>query len=62
MKLAMRLTLDDLIRTLRMQAQQLADDVEFPGAASDIEDEPAVALGWPRRHAMTGADDDAGRD
>lgn len=59
MKLAMRLTLDDLIRALRMQAQQLADDVEFPGAASDMEGEADAARGPQRRRPMTGADDDA---
>ncbi|WP_442578514.1 hypothetical protein ACSBOB_23695 [Mesorhizobium sp. ASY16-5R] len=57
----MRLTLDDLIRTLRMQAQQLADDVEFPRAASDIDDPAAPERGGRRRRAITGADDDAGR-
>jgi hypothetical protein len=60
-KLAMRLTLDDLIRTLRMRAQQLADDVEFSRAASDIDDQAALARGGWQRRAMTGADDDAGR-
>lgn len=59
MKLAMRLTLDGLIRTLRMQAQQLADDVEFPGAPSDMEDKAPAARGRQWRRQMTGADDDA---
>ncbi|WP_106775663.1 hypothetical protein [Kumtagia ephedrae] len=34
MNLAMRLTLDGLIRALRLQAQRLAEDVEFPDAAT----------------------------
>ena len=59
MKLAMRLTLDGLIRTLRMQAQQLADDMEFPGSPPDMEDEAATVRSRQRRRPMTGADDDA---
>ncbi|MEQ1950714.1 hypothetical protein [Mesorhizobium sp. CN2-181] len=59
MKLAMRLTLDGLIRALRMQAQQLADDVEFPDSLPDMEGETVAARGRQRQRLMTGVDDDA---
>ncbi len=62
MNLAMRLTFDGLVRALRMRAQRLADDIEFPGATKRREGNMAEARGSRLPATRTGGgDDDGGR-
>lgn len=62
MNLAMRLTLDGLIRALRMRAQTLAEHVEFPGLREAADDNIVAGEGGrSRRTAAGGGDDDSGR-
>ena len=62
MNLAMRLTFDGLVRALRMRAQRVADDIEFPGAGGAVEANMRATRG--SRLTETGTrdgDDDSGR-
>ncbi|MDQ6436884.1 hypothetical protein RB623_22775 [Mesorhizobium sp. LHD-90] len=58
MKLSMKLTVDSLIRTLRIQAQQLADEVEYPDIKSGFEGGLSTPRRRPAPPAMMDADDD----
>jgi hypothetical protein len=62
MNLAMKLTLDGLVRALRMQAQQLAEDVELP-VSTDGAGGGAVPAGriGPRLNETREGDDDSRR-
>jgi hypothetical protein len=62
MNLAMRLTFDGLVRALRMRAQRLADDIEFPGATKPLEGNMTVTRGSRLTETrIGGGDNDGGR-
>jgi len=62
MNFAMRLTLDGLVRALRMRVQRLADDIEFPGASGTVEANMAATKGSRLTEtSFRGGDDDSGR-
>jgi hypothetical protein len=60
MNLAMRLTLDGLVRALRMHAQRIADDIEFPGATKPLEANMTVTRGSRLAETRIGGGDDDG--